>query len=60
MEVHTACDLHCKQRLDETLYEYIQNLIDLTEQAMGFDPANITNCVIIFLFIKNLYNKDIR
>ena len=27
---------------------------------MGIDPANITNLVIIFLFIKPLYNKDIR
>ena len=27
---------------------------------MGVDPANIPNRVIIFLFIKNLYNKDIR
>ena len=27
---------------------------------MTVDPANITNRVIIFLFIKNLYNKDIR
>ena len=25
---------------------------------MGNDPANITNSVIIFLFIKNLYNTD--
>ena len=27
---------------------------------MGTDPAIITNRVIIFLFIKNLYNKDIQ
>ena len=27
---------------------------------MGVDTANIINRLIIFLFIKNLYNKDIR
>ena len=35
-------------------------MTDLTEKAMVIDSANITNCVIIFLLIKNLYNKDIR
>ena len=60
MEVHTASKLHHKWRPDETLHEYIQNFTDLTEKAMGTDPSNITNRVIIFLFIKNLYNKDIR
>ena len=59
-EVHTASDLHHKQREDETLQEYIQNFIDLTEMAMGIDPAYITSRIIIFLFITNLYNKDIR
>ena len=59
-EVHAASDLHHKQRPDKTLQEYIQTFTDLTEKAMGIDPANIINWVIIFLFIKNLYNKDIR
>ena len=27
---------------------------------MGADPANITNKVIIFVIIKNLYNHDIQ
>ena len=34
--------------------------MDLTKKTIGIDPANITNHVIILLFIKNLYNKDIR
>ena len=59
-EVHAASDLHHNQRPDETLEEYIQNFTDLTETAIGIDPANITNKVIIYLFIKNLYNEDIR
>ena len=59
-EVHTVSDLHCKQRPNETLQEYIQNFTDLTKKAMEIDPANITSHAIIFLFIKNLYNMDIR
>ena len=59
-EVHTASDLYCKQKPDKILQEYIQNFTNITEKAMGIDPANITNTVIIFLFIKNLYNKDRR
>ena len=60
MEVHAASDLQRKQRPEETVQEYIKNFTDLTEKAMAIDPCNITNHVIIFLFIKNLYNKDIR
>ena len=42
-EVHAASHLHCKQWPDETLQEFIQNFTDLTEKALGTDPANITN-----------------
>ena len=35
-------------------------MLDLTEEAMGIDLANITNHVIICLFINSMYNKDIR
>ena len=58
-EVHAASNLHRKQFSDGTLQEFIQNFTNLTEKATGVDPANITNRVIIFLFIKILYNKDI-
>ena len=54
-------DFNWKQRPDETLQEHVQNFTDLTEKkTIGIDPANITNYVIIFLFIKKLYDKDIR
>ena len=59
-EVHAASTLHRKQRPDESLQECIQNFTDLMEKTMGVDPSYITNQVIKFLFIKNLYNKDIR
>ena len=29
-----------------------QKFTDLTEKAVGIDPVKITNCVIMFLFIK--------
>ena len=32
-----------KQQPDKSLQEYIQNFMDLTQKAMGTDPANITN-----------------
>ena len=41
------------------IQEYVQNCTDI-EKAIGVDPANITNRVPIFLFIKNLYNRNIR
>ena len=53
-EVHTVSDLHRKQQPDKTLQEYIHNFTNLTEKAMGGDPANIRNRVIIFLLLKNL------
>ena len=59
-DIHGVNDLHRKQCPDGTLQEYIQNFTDLTNKAMGINPANIKNRAIIFLFIKNLYNKDIR
>ena len=58
-EVHAAGDLNYKQRPHDTLQEYIPNFTYLMEKALGTDPANSMNRVIIFLFIKNLYNKDI-
>ena len=59
-EVHAASDLHNERRPDETLQEYTKDFIDLTETAMGTDPTHINNRVIIFLFIKNLHNKNIK
>ena len=60
MEVHVASGLHHKQEPDETLQEYIQTFTDLSKKAMTIHPGKIINCVIIFLLIKYLYNKDIR
>ena len=59
-EEHATSNKHCKQWPDKTLQECIQNFTDLTEKALGTDTANITNRVVLFLFFKNLYNKDIQ
>ena len=59
MDLHAASNLHPKQRPDKTLQEYIQNVTNLKEKVLGTDPANITNRIIIFLFVTNLYNKGI-
>ena len=59
-EVHATNDLHREHQHNETLQEYIQNFIDLTENAMDAHPFNITNRVIIFLFSKHHYTHDIQ
>ena len=59
-EVHAASDPHGNHQTDKTLKEYTQKFTDLTEKALGVDPANIMNSVINFLLIKNLCNKDIK
>ena len=59
-EVHTTSDLHQKQRSDGTLHEYIQNFTVLTENAMGIDPADITNHVSIFYLSNTCTTRDIR
>ena len=59
-EVHTASDLHRNQWSDKTFQEYIQNFTYLTEKAMAVDATHIKNRVIIFLFIKNLFNHYIQ
>ena len=42
------------------LYKSILKMYRLNRKGYGVDPASIINRVIIFLFIKSLYNKDIR
>ena len=51
--------IYIENRGLKTLEEYIQNCTDLMEKVIGVDPTN-TNWVIIFLFMRNLYNKDMR
>ena len=59
-DVHVATDLLRKQHSDELLQDYIAYWTEMCHRSMKHDPANIDNKIVIFLFIKNLYNKDIR
>ena len=59
-KVHSGNDLHRKQRPDKALQKYISKFYRSDGKAMEVDLANMTNRGIIFLFIRTLYNKDLR
>ena len=59
-DVHVATDLLRKQHADESLQDYIAYWTERCQRSMKHDPANIDNKLVIVLFIKNLYDKDIR
>ena len=57
---HVATDLLIKQHAEESLQDYIAYWTEMCYRSMKHDPTNIDNKLVIVLFIKNLYNKDIR
>ena len=59
-DVHVATDLLRKQCADESLQDYIAYWTEMCHRSMKLDLMNIDNKLMIILFIKNLYNKDIR
>ena len=60
-DVHVATDLLLrKQHTDELLQDYIAFWTEMCHRSMKCDPMNIDNKLVIVLFIKNLYNNDIR
>ena len=59
-DVHMATDLLRKQCTDELLQDYIAYWIEICHQRMNHNPTTTDNKLMIILFIKNLYNKDIR
>ena len=58
-DVHVATDLLRKQHADELLQDYIACWTEMYHRSIKCDPANIDNKLMIVLFIKNFYNKDI-
>ena len=58
--IHAATDLLRKQHPNESLQDYIAYWNEMCHSSMKCDPVNINNKLVIVLFIKNLYNKDIR
>ena len=59
-DVHAATDLLRKQCADELLQDYIAYWTEMCHRSMKHDHANIDDKLVIILFTKNLYNKDIR
>ena len=59
-DLHAATELLRKQHTDELLQDYIAYWTEVCHQSMKMDPTTIDNKLMITLFIKNLYNRDIR
>ena len=59
-DVHAATDLLTKQCINGLLQDDIAYWTEVCHRSMKHDPMNIDNKLVIVLFIKNLYNKDIR
>ena len=56
-DIHAATDLLRKQYANELLQDYIAYCTEMCHRSMKDDPVNIDNELVIFLFIKNLYNR---
>ena len=59
-DVHAATDLLRKQLADQSLQDYFAYRTEMCHRSMEYDLMNIDNKLVIILFIKNHYNKDIR
>ena len=59
MEYHSATDLLRKQRPNESLQDYIAYWMEMCHLSMKMDLSMINNKLVIVLFIKNMYNKEI-
>ena len=59
-DMHVAIDLLRKQHANESPQDYIVYWTEMCHQSMKYNSTTIDNKFVIMLFIKNLYNKDIR
>ena len=58
--MHAAIRIHSRPHaVNETLQEYIQRVTDLVIHTTGTDPTVVICQVIIVLFIRHLFNKEI-
>ena len=60
MKYHAATDLLRKQRPNESLQDYIVYWTEKCHCSMKMDPSTINNKLVIVLFVKNMYNKEIH
>ena len=58
-EYHTATNLLRKRRPKESLKDYIAYWMEMCHHSIKMDPSVINNKLVIILFIKNMYNKEI-
>ena len=56
---NTATDLLRKQRPNESLQDYIANWTEMCHCSMKIDQSMINHKLVIVLFVKNMYNKEI-
>ena len=59
MDYHTTTDLLRKQRPIESLQDYITYWMEMCQCSMKMDPSAINNKLVILLFFKNMYMKEI-
>ena len=57
---HAAINLLRKQRPNESLQDYILYWTEMCHHSMKMDPSTINNKLVIVLFVKNMYNKEIH
>ena len=49
-----------KQKVNETLQDYIQYFIGQTETALGCHPIDVTKYIYYVLFSQGLYNSHLK
>ena len=60
VKLSTITNMFRKQKLDETLQDYIQYFIDQTEVALGRHPLDVTEYIYYVLFSQGLYNSHLK
>ena len=60
MEYHAATDLLRKQRPNESLQDYIAYWMAMYHISIKMHPGMINNKIVIVLFVKIMYNKEIH
>ena len=60
MDYHATTDLLRKQRPNESLQDCITYWTEMCHHCMKTDPSTINNILVIVLFVKNIYNKEIH
>ena len=48
------------QRPDETLQEYIYQYSELVKMVTGVEPSQVTSLLVISLFNRHLFNREIK